>query len=97
MLTDDFLTIGIAPRLKSAHAVRVDMEVVRVATRGTINAIGMLYTRYITSDIFFCLDWLLIICSCNGVGHMAKDCTQTERSCYKCGQPGHIAVDCSQN
>lgn len=31
---------------------------------------------------------------CGQIGHIAKDCTQSEKKCFNCGQGGHLSKDC---
>jgi cellular nucleic acid-binding protein len=41
--------------------------------------------------------WSLILnFRCDGVGHIARDCSQSasEPSCYNCRKTGHLARDC---
>lgn len=56
--------------------------------------------KIISSFIFVCIKiffWNFFRCyHCNGVGHIAKECTQSqsEPSCYNCNETGHIARNC---
>ena len=34
--------------------------------------------------------------SCNRVGHIAKECTATQRYCFVCGKAGHISMNCRE-
>ncbi|CAF0873847.1 unnamed protein product [Didymodactylos carnosus] len=34
---------------------------------------------------------------CNRIGHMARDCFETEERCYQCNEFGHLAKDCDRD
>lgn len=37
---------------------------------------------------------LLGLCSCGQVGHLAENCSSTERLCFNCGKGGHESSAC---